>query len=498
MKSFRSTVFPVVFLLGAFAFVMLFQGSRGLWEPDEGRYTGIASQMIRSADYLHPAFNDDLKHYAKPPFTYWAIASALNMTGFNEWSARLPNAIAFSFTVLLLFLLARTITPARPWLPPLIYLSFLFPSLAANVVTTDTLLTLWETLAVFGFVAYWKDRSRRRKFPVMLMWFGFGMAFITKGPPGLLPLLVILAFVVFIEGRRAVTGLFSIAGIVIFIVFGFGWYIAIIISQPDLVSYFFYDEFINRIATGVHHRNAQWYGAFVIYGPTLILGTLPWTLPLLRAVKDCRQSIFSRSWWKLKQKEDPFAVFLILWLVIPLTIFFLARSRLPLYILPLFPALALIVGKLLSSWQPGKSIKYAFVAWLIFLPGLKWVLSVIPYKYDSRPVAQAIAAKFNPLPAEINFVDIKPFWGLSFYLKAEVERINLDRKQSAHKGEDSLEQELASEDVPMLLIARKDQKEIILTRLHDIGYADLNSWQQGDWLYITPNSRLDWKLTVKD
>ena len=100
-------------------FSLVFQGSRGLWEPDEGRYTNIALRMLQTGDFVVPAFNDDVPHFAKPPFTYWAIAGGISLLGWNEWGARLPNALAFAATIMVVYALARRIVPDRAWLPRL-------------------------------------------------------------------------------------------------------------------------------------------------------------------------------------------------------------------------------------------------------------------------------------------------------------------------------------------------------------------------------------------
>src|SRR5512135_2917555 len=104
MTRFRSAVLVLALL----AFALAFQGARGLWEPDEGRYAGIAARMLLSGDFIHPSFNDEVRHYAKPPLTYWSIAAGVALLGANEWGARLAHALAFAATVLLLFALGRS------------------------------------------------------------------------------------------------------------------------------------------------------------------------------------------------------------------------------------------------------------------------------------------------------------------------------------------------------------------------------------------------------
>ena len=123
----------IVLLAGIMAFS--FQGTRGLWDPDEGRYTNVALEMMQSGDYFQPHRHHETLHVTKPPVTYWALAASMQSLGRNEWAARLPMALAFILTVLLVFQLGRTFAATRPWLPALIYLSSPLPFFAANIIT---------------------------------------------------------------------------------------------------------------------------------------------------------------------------------------------------------------------------------------------------------------------------------------------------------------------------------------------------------------------------
>ncbi len=189
VKARRREIAVLVLLvsLGWFA-----QGSRAIWEPDEGRYTAVALQMVRTGDWINPRLNHEVLHFTKPPLVYWLLAGAFETFGINELSARLPNALAWLALVLMLTALARRLAPDRPLLTAAVWSSSLLPFVAVNIVTTDLVLTAAECLAVLGFVAWWKDGHERSR--LYWMWLGFGLAFLVKGPPGLLPLLPIIAF----------------------------------------------------------------------------------------------------------------------------------------------------------------------------------------------------------------------------------------------------------------------------------------------------------------
>src|SRR5258706_6192894 len=236
-------------LLLLFAFA--FQGTRGLWSPDEGRYTQVALEMLGSGDFIHPRLHSEHPHYSKPPLTYWAIAASIDTLGHNEWAVRLPHALAFVLTVLLLFGLGRELVPLRPWLPPLIYLSMLLPYIAANSVTTDTPLALCTTLYAFAFV-----RARRlepgaaRRNVVLLLWLGAGFAFMVKGPPGLLPLAGLLLCAYGEALRPPVRSYFSVPGLLLFALGAFPWFAKGALDRPEVAPSFLGEEVGTRGAPG--------------------------------------------------------------------------------------------------------------------------------------------------------------------------------------------------------------------------------------------------------
>lgn len=472
---------PALLVLGIFIYALAFQGSRSLWEPDEGRYTNIAVQMLRSGDFLVPAFNDDVRHFAKPPLTYWSVAGGIALLGWNEWGARLSNALAFAATVLALYALAKKVVPERPWLPPLIYASFLFPFVAANIVTTDTLLALWEAVAVLGFVRWWERRHEpgARK-NLILMWCGFGLAFLTKGPPGLLPLVAVLLLAGLSGGWRDVRRLASLPGLLAFAVLGFGWYAYVAVTHPGLMGYFLRDEVVGRVASGDFNRNAQWYGAFRVYLPVLIGGTLPWTFVLLGASRRLRRTVLSRPWWRSKLEGDPWPAFLVLWLLLPMTVFVVSRSRLPLYVLPLFVPLALTTGRLMSLRPIPQSRLRLVAAWLLALIAIKGVVASLPVSRASRPIARAIAAGLAFNPAEIVFVDLRPVWGLSLYLRCEVERVTSLRPLAP--DDETLAEEVRHAEPGTVFIVGGDQTSRIQASLASLGapgrvLGDVRSWK---------------------
>mgnify|MGYP001766126092 CR=1 FL=1 len=449
----------------ALALGFAFQGSRGLWETDEGRYTQVAMEMLRSGDYVTPRRHHHHIHPTKPPLTYWAIAGSVAQFGRNEWAVRAPYALAFALTVGLLFGIGRRLTAALPGLPAAIYATTALSFFAANLVTTDTLLTLTTTLGIFGYVgARWPLSDRHRVLPwVMLMWIGFGLAFVTKGPPGLLPLAAVLVFDA-LQPQHRTRQLFDPRALLAFAAVGLSWYVAVVLHNPGLMSYFVNEEVVARVASSEHGRFPQWWGGFYVYGFTLLLGTLPWLPTLWRRWRDLPRS---RAGWAMLSPE---AKLLALWSGLPLLVFMLARSRLPLYLLPLFPALALVVAR---SWlsEPARLTRH-----LVWLPVVAVVLVLLKFgaaHIESNKDMRAFAAEIDRMvpytPKAVVFVEESPRYGLGFYMDIETEWVSLGPTPHSYY-DDHLASELRQSEGKRLYLVRPENYDRLVAIAADNGH----------------------------
>jgi 4-amino-4-deoxy-L-arabinose transferase len=407
-----------------------FQGSRALYETDEGRYTDVALTMLESHEWLVPHLDREHAVFTKPPLTYWALAASFAAFGRNEWAARLPNAVAFVLTGFLVLGLARRFVPAHPWLGAVSWAAMLAPTVAANVVSTDTLLALWETLAMYAWsLATRADLPASRTW-IHAMWVAWGLAMLTKGPVGLLPLVALVAALAFARDARGLRTLVDPLGIAGFAVVGLGWYAWISAARTDVLDYFLGYELYGRIFTPMHHRHPEWYGAALVYVPTLALGALPWTVLAARRL--------TRHWprWRhaaatFTAAHDQDRTLLICWLSLPLAVFVLSRSRLPLYVLPLFVPLALLVARTLAATPAllrDKRAAWLALAWLLLLVGIKGIAAYFPGSADHD--ARSFAARLTQAAAledidEIAFIDATPFYGLKLYLDRNVEQVAL-------------------------------------------------------------------------
>ena len=471
-------------------FSLALQGTRPLFDPDEGRYTAVALQMLDSGDWLTPRLHHEVPHFSKPPLTYWALASSMALFGRNEWAVRLPNSLAYFATVLLVFALARRLNPDRAELAALVQATLLASFAAANVVTTDTLLALFETLGVAGFVLLrWgglpEERAR------WVLWGGFGLAFLTKGPPGLLPLLAILVFTSWIDGRRGLARLVSLRAIALFLALAFGWYGWQVWQRPDLLGYLLGAEVVGRVASDEFDRNATLEGMFETYLPVLILGPLPWW-PLALRWRSRAERTAAGRWAALR--AEPERLFLWLWLLLPLAVFLVARSRLPLYLLPLaVPASLLMARSVARRIDLRREQRIWIAVWMIVLLGIKGIGSLIEPDRNGRRLAEEIRAAAPYPPGEVLFVEHRAFYTPAFYLGVEVEQVDLatsDRfvpSPSYRPVSTSLVDELAEPEQNRVFLMAPGQEKFWRAELASLGRTSVRAGAFGRFvIYLEP------------
>jgi len=435
-------------LLTLLALVVAFawQGMRGLSDPDEGRYAEVAREMLASGDVLHPQLEGH-PHYTKPPLSYWAIAAGLRVLGPNEWAVRLFQSVAYAATILLVALTASSLWGRSSGiLAGVIYSTFLLPFVAASIVTTDTLLTLWEALAVYAFF-----RGRRTPFSLSrwifpaLTGLAFGLAFLTKGPPALLFLLALIVWRFSPAGRKhSGAPVFSGLGWVLLLVTGLGWFIYVVTTTDGLMSYFLGEEVVGRIA-GQHHRNAGWLGAVKIYLPILLLGALPWSVAW-PVMWHRRRGLFALGHiWSRR----PVLWALILLFAVPLAVFSLSRSRLPLYLLPLFIPLALATTRGLDGilGRDSKNLPQFWrrIRWRLSLSG--WVLLLLTLRvgyarFPNEADARALVARLPVAEArEIVVTDgVRSVHGLAFYARRNLLHAAWSKNRAREEGRLSLKE----------------------------------------------------------
>ncbi len=440
-------------LLAALIMSLALQGARGLFEPDEGRYTNVALQILQRNDWISLFRNEWSMHFTKPPVIYWSIASSIAIFGKNEWAARLPMALALVATVALMYGLGRAFVPKKPWLPALLYMLSPVPFLAANTINTDTLLCLFITAFFYCYVnavylsakQIWLDA----------MWLMLGFAFLTKGPPSLLALLVVL---VHAARYGRLKTLLRPLGLLLFVLVGLLWYALVVMRHPGLLDYFLGYEVVARIASNTHNRAPEWYGFLTVYLPVLLAACLP--------------AAFLKPWKKTPSQDlvdnNSKQVLLWIWLCLPLLVFSISGSKMPLYVLWLVPALMLLLASRLQSINFGRRHVFAALVWGVVLLGMKYAAqpALRINEKDSSQYAEQLRELLPGVPKRLVFIDTSARYGLALYFPVTVSKISLqpfEWRISDSPFDHTLTEELANKPVGgrVFLIMAAEQQQFL-------------------------------------
>lgn len=452
----RGPLFLLLILALAGAF--LFQGTRGLYETTEGRYAEVGREMFASGDWLVPTL-DGHPHLTKPPLYYWMIAASLRLVSHGTYAARLPGALAFFACVWLVYAFGSSLWDRRTgFVGGLIYTSSLLPAMGTASVSTDIVLTMWELAAVLCYVR--ANRTGGRRFWVVLMWLAWALAFMTKGPPGLLPLLALIVFHVW--ARRRAGRLVTPEGLLIFLVVGFSWYVYVSFVIEGQLGRFLGDEVVGRVASDRFGRNPQWYMGPVIYLPTLLIGMGAWIVAGVRLMRTHRLYRPSVLWARLAGRDT--AAFLLLWLIVPLVVFMISCSRLPLYVLPLYAPIALAVGRYVVGWPGARRCAIVMTAVIVAMKG---AAPLVPSRNDMAVLHSEVAA-LAPAGAQVLLYEEAEYHGLQFYLEGAMKRVSDDGN---HPWANLTTAQLVAGDVnePWVVVARSKKMPHLARLLHRAG-----------------------------
>lgn len=332
MKT-RYQLLALIALAGCLFFIGL--GRLPLLEPDEGRNAEVAREMISLHDWITPHY-DTLPYLDKPAVFFWLVAGCFKVFGLSELAARLPSALAALGTLLLIWLLARRMFDERSaWIAGLVFATSPLAMVFARVVIFDMTLAFLVTLTLAAFwLSHTAERPRRDL--DCLMFAAAGIATITKGPVGfVLPLLTILVYAAVQRRFREMKRLAWPPGIALFLAVSLPWFIAVSIRNPDFPRYAFWDESVLRFTTAHAHRG----GSVFYYIPVFLAGFFPWSFALLFAGVNR-----IRGWKRLREPGAGPRAFLLAWALVTFVFFSFSHSKLPAYVLPAIPALALLMG----------------------------------------------------------------------------------------------------------------------------------------------------------
>jgi 4-amino-4-deoxy-L-arabinose transferase-like glycosyltransferase len=463
-----------------------FQGSRGLYESTEGRYAECGLEMVKSGNYIEPTLSGR-PHWTKPPMTYWVIAAGIELFGANEWGARLFNSVAFCLTVLAVAMIGRTLWDERTAIAAgLVYLSSPYTVLGAASLSTDTLLALWTTLAALCYVRVTTSAQgdTKRYLWGYGMWLSAGLGFLTKGPAVFIPLAALVVY--HLIARRPFRELYP-PGVVIFAAVGLSWTLLMASRHEGLLSYWVGEEMLKRFSSDTFHRNQRWYSPFEIYIPVVTIGLGPWLFFPARLFLRDRLYKVRRLTGLLSQSRT--ALLVLLWFALPLAVFMIAKTRLWLYVLPLYAPLCLASARAYIRTAGDRGLRRALIiaaATAIVLVGMKGIAANYPYKNDMKPVYELVRSQ-GPGPVHVAAVEEERLYGLQFYLGGMLERLSVSgEKPWADRSLNDALISIAGENTHErhVFVIRKDKLALIEGPLKHAGLS-YRSAASGRWYVIS-------------
>ncbi|MES2130336.1 MAG: glycosyltransferase family 39 protein [Pseudomonadota bacterium] len=322
-----------LFVAFAITFLWLLD-ARTLVPPDEGRYAEMAREMFASGDWITTRLNG-IKYFEKPPLQTWMNALSFTVFGLGDWQARLWTGLCGLLGVVMTgYAGTRVFGQRAGFYSALVLGSCFYWVLSGQVDSLDMGLSGMTTLALCALLVAQRDEATKREqcWWMLLCWAAMALAVLAKGLIGLvLPGAVLVIYTIAARDWKIWTRLHLAKGLLLFFAIAAPWFVLVGLKNPEQPHFFFIHEHFERFLLKTHHREGAWY---YFVGP-LMLGMIPW-LGLLP------QSLLA----SFKRERSTFQprMMLLVWAVFIFFFFSYSSSKLPGYILPIFPALALLTG----------------------------------------------------------------------------------------------------------------------------------------------------------
>ncbi|EDP75136.1 glycosyltransferase family 39 protein [Hydrogenivirga sp. 128-5-R1-1] len=371
-----------LFLLLLFSLFLFMAGNwvLSITSPDEGKNLEASLRMLESGDFIEPCYNCKPR-FEKPPMFYWLTDISFSIFGVNEFSSRFISGISAIGTDILTWLIAlEIIEPEAAVISAIVYDTFIHNWVESKSATPEMLLTFFMTLGLFLFV---KGRFT-------LGWFALSLAFLTKGPVG-----VILPCCVYLLWKRNLKFI-SLKGIALFFLVGFSWYGAMLyrFGFAYFYKFFIYENILRYTGHKSIHPYPFWYYIPIIGASTLLY------LPAIPRVV--------RNW---DRKLNP----LLLWFLFVFLFYSLAKNKLHHYVLFLYPPLAVIF----ASYVGKRYLKAVLIISTLL------VLGILMYAHtleEKRFVPKAVKVIKELKPKNVYFYKIENS-AIVFYTRRCIEKV---------------------------------------------------------------------------
>jgi 4-amino-4-deoxy-L-arabinose transferase-like glycosyltransferase len=383
-----SIALVVIFMIGISLYSSFFV-KYSLFDPDEGRYAEIAREMLETGDFITPHLNY-VKYLEKPPLFYWLTAGSMALFGQNEGAARFVPEMSGFLTLLIVIFMGRAMFGARTGLAAgWIYITSIEPFIMSQFTVIDMLFSMlltasWSAL----WFAYNAPSIPRKRGWITLAWVCLGLATMAKGPVAIfLTGLIILLFEASVRDREILHTIFWWPGPLLFGIIVIPWHVAVGYLNPEFWHFYIVVQHFDR-AMGNEHVRPFWF-----FLATLPFGILFWSAFLFPAIFDAVKSgvLFLKSGLKPSSDttdkkhlsfyspalQESFSVFFLgIWIFAVVGLFSLSKCKLIPYVLPAYPAIALLTAWHLNRALYRRSTFWCLIITIIFLAG---IFLAIPY-----------------------------------------------------------------------------------------------------------------------
>lgn len=398
MSKIIEIIYPLILVI-VFSLLLFFNlGSTTVIDYDEGVYAEVSREMYLASEPVIPTLNGE-DFFEKPPMLYWSQMLGYKLFGINALGARAINGLCALATVLILFFSARIPLGSRTAFNSSLILgsSFLFVYLS-RVAMTDMLLTMFLTICLVSSW-YGVERSIKGQNGHFLFWFGClaaGGAMLSKGAVG--AFFPVITAVIYLISINRIGLLFKknwlLPGTLILVMVGFSWYLLLGFLHPEGFGFMkdlFLKHHIGRFSSAMEGHSGPFYYYFIV----LLIGFLPWFSYL--PVAAIHAPVVSSQ-----EPASRFVRLFVIFSIIVFIFFSFAATKLPNYILPVLPGLALITAVLFNR----ESIKYPIIwltagwvsAAIIGLLGI--VLATAPFIFSYLPDLLGENSRKAPILAE--------------------------------------------------------------------------------------------------
>ncbi len=327
----------LVLLLVAFALIWFVPlGWRHLVPSDEGRYAEMAREMFLTGDWITPRYNG-YKYFEKPPLQTWANALTFAWFGIGEWQARLYTALTgFAGVLLAGYTGRRLFGPAAGFAAALVLGSAPYWSLMGHFNTLDMGLSFWMELTLSSMLLAQSGKAGRREARLWMWacWASMALAVLSKGLIGiLLPGATLVLYTAIARDWAIWKRLHLASGLVIFFAIATPWFVLVQMRNPEFFNFFFVVQQFERYLTPDQHRP----GPIHYFVWVVLVGFLPWLSIAVQSMRHAGREPACPNGFKP-------ATLLFVWSAFIFVFFSISHSKLVSYVLPIAPALALIIG----------------------------------------------------------------------------------------------------------------------------------------------------------